>query len=317
MYTADPVQTRQPLAIEVRELSKRFRGRAAIAHFALSLRPGEICALAGANGGGKSTTLRMLAGLLAPDEGEGFVLGCDLRRERHLIRRNVGYLAQRDTLYSTLSVLENLRFRASLFGLPRPASVADEQLRYFGTSGFAAVAVGRLSGGWLRQVQLAAALIHRPSLLLLDEPTVGLDPAARHAIWRKLTSLAIDGTAIVLCTHDLAEAARCSQVLLLGHGQVRARGSPEEVLLKVNAASLIVSGPRVLDLSGLLWGRLVMAADPVGTNLRLLVALEHLDVVETLLSSRGYQSTSDALTLEDAALAISYRARHGKAGALT
>jgi ABC-2 type transport system ATP-binding protein len=315
MFMGEPAETRQTFAIEVRELSKRFRRRVAIEHLALSVRPGDICALAGANGGGKSTTLRMLAGLLAADEGEGFVLGCDLRRARHLIRSRVGYLAQRGTLYSTLSVRENLRFRASLFGLPRPASVAYEQMRSFGLTDFATIAVGRLSGGWLRQVQLAAALIHRPRLLLLDEPTVGLDPAARHAVWRTLTSLAMDDTAIVLCTHDLAEAARCSQVLLLSQGRVRARGSPEDVLRKVNAASLIVSGPRVLDLSELLWSSLVMAADPVGTNLRLLVAVEHLEVVETLLSSRGYQTSSDALTLEDAALAISHRARYGKAGA--
>jgi ABC-2 type transport system ATP-binding protein len=230
MYTTEPLPARQPLAIEVRELSKRFQGRAAIEHFTLSVRHGEICGLAGANGGGKSTAMRLLAGLLVPDDGEGLVLGCDLRRARHLIRRKVGYLAQRGTLYSTLSVRENLRFRASLFGLPRPASVADEQMRSFGLNEFAAVAVGRLSGGWLRQVQLAAALIQRPQLLLLDEPTVGLDPAARRAIWRTLISLTLAGTAIVLCTHDLAEAARCSEVLLLNQGRIRARGSPEEVL---------------------------------------------------------------------------------------
>jgi ABC-2 type transport system ATP-binding protein len=311
MSTPEPVQAQSDVAITVRGLTKRFRGRPAIDRLSLRVEPGDICALAGANGGGKSTTIRLLAGLLIPDAGEGSILGHDLLRAPHLIRQKVGYLAQHCTLYSTLSVRENLRFRASIFGLRRPAWIAHEQLRAFDLAEFASVAVGQLSGGWLRQVQLAAALIHRPRLLLLDEPTVGLDPAARHAIWRTLTGLAIQGTAVVLSTHDLLEAGRCSQVLLLSRGRVGARGSPADVLREIEAATLIVNGPDTLGLSELLDRSLVMAADPTGSNIRLVVAHDRMQEVKALLSGRGYQSTPDSLTLEDAALVVAHRARSG------
>jgi ABC-2 type transport system ATP-binding protein len=314
MFTPDSASSGQPLALDIRKLSKRFHGKWAIENLALAVKPGDICGLAGANGGGKSTTMRLLAGLLPPDAGEGSVLGCDLLRASHHIRRKVGYLAQRSTLYATISVLENLRFRASIFGLPGAAGIALKQLRAFGLDEFKSTPVNELSGGWLRQVQLAATLIHRPQLLLLDEPTVGLDPAARHAIWRTLTLLASEGVAIVLCTHDFSEAARCSDILLLSRGQVCARGTPEEVLRECRAAALVVSGPRVLGLSALLRGPLVLAADPVGAQLRLLVALEHLTVVKSLLKSRGFDSVGGALTLEDAALAVARRARTSNHG---
>jgi ABC-2 type transport system ATP-binding protein len=161
-------------AIAVRGLTKRFGRRAAIHDLTLSVRPGEICGLAGANGGGKSTSLRMLAGLIPPDSGEGSVLGCDLVRTARRVRHKVGYLAQRSVLYPTLSVRENLRFRAAVFGLADPARSADMQIGAFGLGEFTAVSVGQLSGGWCRQVDLAAALIHHPRVLLLDEPTAGL-----------------------------------------------------------------------------------------------------------------------------------------------
>ena len=309
MSMPEPVEPQSCGAITVQGLSKRFRGRPAIDGLSLTVKPGDICGLAGANGGGKSTTIRLLAGLMIPDEGEGSILGHDLIRAAHLIRQKVGYLAQHGTLYSTLSVRENLRFRASIFGLRRPACIAHEQLRAFGLADFASVAVGELSGGWLRQVQLAAALIHRPRLLLLDEPTIGLDPAARHAIWRTLSGLAIQGTAIVLSTHDLLEAGRCSQVLLLSHGRVRARGSPVDVLGEIEAGTLIVNGPDTLGLAELLDRSLVMAADPIGSDIRLVVAFDRMQEVKALLRGRGYQSTPDSLTLEDAALVVAHRAR--------
>jgi ABC-type multidrug transport system ATPase subunit len=166
-----------------------------------------------------------------------------------------------------------------------------------------------LSPGWLRQVELAAALIHRPELLLLDEPTAGLDAEARHAIWRTLAALAVQGTAIVLSTHDLVEAQRCSHILLLSNGRVRARGSPEAVTRQMAASAILVSGRDVLDLAELLQTSLVIAADPVGRDIRLLVAAEALDEVETLLANRGYTSTHASPTLEDAALVVARRRR--------
>lgn len=316
MFTADQMRAKQPVAIDVRGVCKRFQGRAAIEDFALTVRRGAICGIAGPNGGGKSTTLRLLAGLLVPDAGAGVILGCDLLRAGHLIRQRVGYLAQQCTLYSTLTVCENLRFRASIFGLSRPARTAEEQMRAFGLSEFSSVPVGRLSGGWSRQVQLAATLIHQPQLLLLDEPTAGLDLAARYTLWRTLTSLATGGTAIVVCTHDLGEAARCSELLFLSDARVQARGSPKDILSKIDAAALLVSTPQALHLSELVVGPLVIAADTALSSLRLLVALEHLETVRLMLNARGCQSVSDSLTLEDAILVVSYRARQGIRSAL-
>jgi ABC-2 type transport system ATP-binding protein len=307
MFMPERARSAPEYAIAVRGLSKRFGRRVAIDDLTLSVRPGEICGLAGANGGGKSTSLRLLAGLVAPDRGDGMVLGCDLLRDARRVRHKVGYLAQRSVLYPTLSVRENLRFRAAVFGLSDPARMADLQIGAFGLAEFAAVSVGQLSGGWCRQLDLAAALIHRPRVLLLDEPTAGLDPAARQAIWRRLLSLAAQGTAIVLSTHDLNEAQYCENILLLSDGRIRASGSPCQVAAQVDALALIVSGRDALNLPDLLQSQLVLAAYPSGKDMRLVVRADARGKVETLIATHGCRSMSSSLTLEDAALVVAHR----------
>jgi ABC-2 type transport system ATP-binding protein len=296
-------------AIAVRGLTKRFGRRAAIEDLTLLVRPGEICGLAGANGGGKSTSLRMLAGLIPPDRGEGSVLGCDLVRAARRVRHEVGYLAQRSVLYPTLSVRENLRFRAAVFGSSDPGRSADLQIGAFGLADRAAVSVGQLSGGWCRQVDLAAALIHHPRVLLLDEPTAGLDPAARQAIWRRLISVAAQGATIVLSTHDLNEAQHCQHILLLSDGRIRANGSPHEVIAQVEALALIVSGQDALNLPDLLQSRLVLAARPLGKDIRLVVPAYARGEVDALIASHGCWSKPASLTLEEAALVVAERTR--------
>jgi ABC-2 type transport system ATP-binding protein len=310
-FTPDRSRCGSAIAATVRNMSKAFNGRLAVQQISFTVRRGEICALGGANGGGKTTTMRVLAGLLVPDEGQGSILGCDLMRDRASIRQRVGYLAQRNTLYGSLSVLENLRFRAAVFGLLRSSGAAREQLRRFGLSDVASMRASQLSGGLSRQVELAAALIHRPQLLLLDEPTAGLDPRARHALWRRLVELAAEGTAIILSTHDLSEAARCAQVLLLSEGRIRMRGAPQEILRQIAACCLLVSGADVLSLVELEERSLVLVADPTGGDMRLVVAAEQLDTVKALLKARGYTSLTVGLSLEDAVLAVARRARHG------
>jgi ABC-2 type transport system ATP-binding protein len=309
-FTPDRSPSGATIAATVRNMSKAFSGLLAVQQLSLTVRQGEICALGGANGGGKTTTIRVLAGLLLADEGEGSILGCDLMRDRTVIRQRVGYLAQRSTLYGSLSALENLRFRAAVFGSPRSSGAAREQLRRFGLGDVASMSVSQLSGGLSRQVELAAALIHRPQLLLLDEPTAGLDPVARNALWRRLVALAAEGTAIILSTHDLSEATRCAQVLLLSEGRIRMRGAPQEILRQIAACSLLVSGADVLSLIELEESALVLAADPTGSDMRLVVAAEQLDMVEALLKARGYKSLAVGLTLEDAVLAVARRTRH-------
>jgi ABC-2 type transport system ATP-binding protein len=308
MFMPEGARSAAEYAIAVRGLTKRFGRRVAIEDLTLAVRPGEICGLAGANGGGKSTSLRLLAGLIAPDHGEGVVLGCDLLRTARRVRHEVGYLAQRSALYPTLSVRENLRFRAAVFGCPEPMRAADLQIGAFGLAEFTAVSVGQLSAGWCRQVELAATLIHRPRMLLLDEPTAGLDPAARHAIWRRLISVAAQGTAIVLSTHDFVEAQRCAHIVLLSEGRIRANGSPQQVTAQFDALALIVSGPDVLSLPDRLPSRLVLAAHPMGNDIRMVVPADARGRVEALIASQGCRSTATSLTLEDAALVVAHRA---------
>jgi len=308
MFIPDRAGNAPEYAIAVRGLTKRFGRRLAIDDLTLSVRPGEICGLAGANGGGKSTSLRLLAGLLAPDAGEGLVLGCDLLRGTRRVRHAVGYLAQRSTLYPTLSVRENLRFRAAVFGSSDARRAAEQQIEVFGLAEISGASVGQLSAGWTRQVELAATLIHGPRLLLLDEPTAGLDPAARQLIWRSLISVAAQGTAIVLSTHDFVEAQRCAHILLLSEGRIRASGSPQEVVAQFDALALIVSGPQVLSLADRLPGRSVLAAYPVGNDIRLVVSADARGKTDALLTAHGCRSTPASLTLEEAALIVAHRA---------
>jgi ABC-2 type transport system ATP-binding protein len=296
-----------PFAIEARGLTKRFGQRVAIENLTLDVRHGQICGLAGANGGGKSTSLRLLAGLLAPDGGNADVLGYALPDEMGRVRQAVGYLPQRNWLYSALSVRENLRFRAAVFGVKSPLRAADLQIDAFGLSAFASTAVAKLSGGWTRLVELAAVLIHRPRVLLLDEPTAGLDPAARQDIWRRLTSLAAQGAAILLSTHDLAEAQRCAHLILLSEGSVKARGAPQDIPNQLEASVLVVSGHEFLPVLESLPPWLLLAAYPHGNRLRLVIAREQLGEVEDRLASLGCLKQRANLSLEDAALAVAHR----------
>ena len=222
--------------VAVSGLSKRYGRHLAVEGVSLVLEPGEIVALLGANGAGKTTTLRLLAGLLRADGGGGQVLGFDLLREAARVRRHVGYMAQRLSLFPDLSVLENLRFRADIYGLAAPKRVAAQVLEAYGLEGHARDRAATLSGGWARRLQLAASLVHAPKLLLLDEPTVGLDVPARREIWRRVEALAAGGSAVLVCTHDLAEAGRCTRATFFSGGRCVAHGSAAEMVALAEAA---------------------------------------------------------------------------------
>ena len=226
MCTREPRPFDSDDAVVLAGVTKRFGSRVAVNNLSLKVRPGEICALIGANGGGKTTSLRLIAGLIPADEGAGAVLGRDLRAATRAVRHKVGYLAQRCTLYGALSVRENLRFRAAVFGAADPGSAAEKQIRAFGLTALGASRVADLSGGWSRRVELAAVMIHNPRLLLLDEPTTGLDAAARESIWLRLLAFAAQGTAIVFSTHDLGETQYCSQVVTLSTDWMPAGQAP-------------------------------------------------------------------------------------------
>jgi ABC-2 type transport system ATP-binding protein len=209
MCTAD-----EPV-LEVSGLVKRFGSRLAVAGLSLRVMPGELLALVGPNGSGKSTVLRMLGGLLKPDNGHGRICGCDLKSFDRNTRNSIGYLPQRAALYASLSIAENLRFRAAVAGMPRPAVAAWAALQELGLAGRARETLVQLSGGWTRRVEIAATLIHRPQLLLLDEPTTGLDTAARDSIWVQLQSCLERGSAIIYSSHEGAELARATRCVKL------------------------------------------------------------------------------------------------------
>ena len=226
------------LAIDVRGLVKRYGGRAVVDHVNLRLAPGRVCGFLGPNGSGKTTTIRMLCGLLTPDEGEGSCLGLDMRREAAAIKRQVGYMTQRFGLYDDLSIRENLDFVARLFELPQRRAQVDAALDRLGLASRQQQLAGTLSGGWKQRLALAAALLHRPRLLLLDEPTAGVDPKARREFWDEIHRLASEGMTVLVSTHYMDEAARCDELVYIAYGQVLAQGSAAEVLAAAGATDL-------------------------------------------------------------------------------
>lgn len=221
--------------IDVSGLAKSFDGREAVRYVSIRIDPGDLLGLVGANGGGKTTTLRMLAGLVFPDAGNGTVLGAAIRAGR-IDRRLIGYMSQRLALYPELTVIENLRFHARVHGLPRSAT--DDGIAHYGLEAVASRRFGILSGGWARRVQFAASVLHTPPLLLLDEPTAGLDVVTRAAIWDWITRFADEGGAVVVSTHDLAEAERLPQIMLYAQGHAGAQTTPAAVISAAGSASL-------------------------------------------------------------------------------
>ncbi|MDT8998130.1 ABC transporter ATP-binding protein [Paucibacter sp. APW11] len=219
------------LAIDVRGLSKRYGGRAVVDLVDLQLAPGRICGFLGPNGSGKTTTIRMLCGLLTPDAGEGHCLGLDFRRDAVAIKRQVGYMTQKFGLYEDLSIRENLDFVARLFGMPQRQAAVDRALERLGLASRQKQLAGTLSGGWKQRLALAACLLHEPKLLLLDEPTAGVDPKARRDFWDEIHRLAQqEGITVLVSTHYMDEAERCHELVYIAYGRILARGSEAEII---------------------------------------------------------------------------------------
>ncbi len=218
------------LAIDVRGLTKRYGPRTVVDHVDLQLGRGRICGFLGPNGSGKTTTIRMLCGLLTPDEGEGRCLGLDLRKRAAEIKRQVGYMTQRFGLYEDLSIRQNLDFIARLFELDARPRRVDEALERLGLTTRQDQLAGALSGGWKQRLALAACLLHEPRLLLLDEPTAGVDPKARRDFWDEIHRLAADGITVLVSTHYMDEAERCHELAYIAYGRLLARGTQREII---------------------------------------------------------------------------------------
>ena len=217
-------------AIVVRGLTKRFGDRVAVSDVTFEVRTGEVFAFLGPNGSGKSTTIRMLCGILAPTSGEGFVLGHDITTEAEAIKRRIGYMSQRFSLYEDLTVRENLEFYAGIYEVPRAVlgTRIDELVEMAGLRGRERQLAGQLSGGWKQRLALGCAIVHHPPLLFLDEPTAGVDPVSRRHFWTMIHGLAATGVTVFATTHYLDEAEHAGRVAMIQDGVLSALGTPQE-----------------------------------------------------------------------------------------
>lgn len=226
------------LAIDVKGLNKSYGGRKVVDAVDMQVATGRIVGFLGPNGSGKTTSLRMLCGLLTPDAGEGQVLGLDFRRQAPEVKRQVGYMTQKFGLYEDLSIRENLDFIARLFSMPNRREAVDGALERLGLATRQKQLAGALSGGWKQRLALAACLLHKPKLLLLDEPTAGVDPKARREFWDQIHQLAGEGITVLVCTHYMDEAERCDQLVYIAYGRVLARGSAAAIVKEAGAEDL-------------------------------------------------------------------------------
>jgi ABC-2 type transport system ATP-binding protein len=233
----------QALAIDVNGMTKRFGQRTVVDSIGLRVRRGEIYGFLGPNGSGKTTFIRMLCGLLRADEGSGTCLGYDVIRESESIKAEVGYMTQRFSFYEDLSIAENLDFVARMFAVGNRREAVERSLERLGLAERRQQLAGQLSGGWKQRLALAACLIHEPKLLLLDEPTAGVDPKARREFWEQIHQLAAEGLTFLITTHYMDEAERCHRLAYIAYGRLLTHGSVAEVIARAHLTTWSVSGP--------------------------------------------------------------------------
>ncbi|GLC90991.1 ABC transporter ATP-binding protein [Cupriavidus sp. TA19] len=244
----------QGLAIDVRGLNKHFGDKHVVNDLSMQVARGEIFGFLGPNGSGKTTSIRMMCGLLTPDSGEGTCLGFDILSESDEIKRRVGYMTQKFSYWDDLSIRENLDFVARVYGMPDRRNAVDRALEDLGLATRSAQLAGSLSGGWKQRLALAACLLHEPELLLLDEPTAGVDPKARRDFWEQLHLLAARGISVLVSTHYMDEAERCHKLAYIAYGKLLAQGTADEVVASQHLSTWSVEGDDLATLSGQLQG---------------------------------------------------------------
>jgi ABC-2 type transport system ATP-binding protein len=243
------------LAIDVAGITKRFGDKTVVDGISLQVHRGEIFGFLGPNGSGKTTFIRMLCGLLTPDEGDGTCLGFDVRTQQADIKIHVGYMTQRFSFYEDLSIRENLDFIARVYDVQDRSTAVEQSLVRLGLQHRSAQLAGELSGGWKQRLALAACLIHAPQLLLLDEPTAGVDPKARREFWDEIHRLAAEGLTVLITTHYMDEAERCHRLAYLAYGKLLTHGTLQDVLSKSRLVTWSVTGPALHALAAALRGR--------------------------------------------------------------
>jgi ABC-2 type transport system ATP-binding protein len=241
--------------IDVRDVTKKFGNRTVVNHIAMQVKHGEIYGFLGPNGSGKTTFLRMLCGLLKPDAGSGQCMGLDFRTQSAEIKKCVGYMTQRFSFYEDLSIEENLDFIARIYSVSNRKSAVEKSLERLGMTERKKQLAGQLSGGWKQRLALAACLIHEPQLLLLDEPTAGVDPKARRDFWDEIHQLAATGLTVLITTHYMDEAERCHRLAYIAYGNLLASGTVSEVLKNAKLTTWEVSGDDMHALAEKLRGK--------------------------------------------------------------
>src|SRR5215831_18843957 len=236
-----------PFVIDVHDLSKSFGRQRVVDGLSLEVGEGEICGFLGANGSGKTTTIRMLCGLLVPDGGRGTCLGYDILREPLRIRREVGYMTQKFSFYEDLTVFENLDLVASVYEMPDPHEAVADIMERMGLADRRDQLAAQLSGGWKQRLALAACILHKPQLLLLDEPTAGVDAKARREFWDLIHDMAGDGLTVLVSTHYMDEAVRCNRIVYLAQGRIGVQGGADEVSRQSGLSTYEATGTDVDD----------------------------------------------------------------------
>lgn len=231
-----------PTIIDVAGLSKAFRGKVAVDNVSLQVHQGDIFGFLGPNGSGKTTMIRLLCGLLTPDAGSGRCLGYDLRTQASRIKREVGYMTQRFSYYEDLTIRENLDFVAHVYGMKQRRQVVDAAIEHLGLGQRQHQLAGALSGGWKQRLALTACMLHRPKLLLLDEPTAGVDPQARRDFWEQIHQLSAQGVTVLVSTHYMDEAERCNRLGYIAYGHLLADGTPTALIQQSGLSTWAIDG---------------------------------------------------------------------------
>jgi ABC-2 type transport system ATP-binding protein len=250
------MNTAPEIVIDVEGLTKSFGHKTVVRNLSLKVARGTIYGFLGPNGSGKTTTIRMLCGLLTPDSGHGTTLGYDILTQSDEIKRQVGYMTQRFSLYQDLSVRENLELVARIYQLKKPKEAARAMIERLGLKGREEQLAGELSGGWKQRLALGACTLPSPKLLLLDEPTAGVDPKARREFWNEIHALAAQGLTVLVSTHYMDEAERCHEIAYIAYGELLAHGTVEEVIKNSNLMTYTVTGENLVELAT------VLAASP-------------------------------------------------------
>jgi ABC-2 type transport system ATP-binding protein len=299
------------LAIDVHGLNKSFGDKHVVQDVSMQVEEGRICGFLGPNGSGKTTTLRLLCGLLTPDSGQGQALGYDIIAEADKVKRQTGYMTQKFSLYEDLTIAENLEFTARVYGLDRRRERVDAALERLGLSTRRGQLAGTLSGGWKQRLALAAATLHEPRLLLLDEPTAGVDPKARRTFWDEIHTLAAGGLTVLVSTHYMDEAERCHEIAYISYGRLIARGTADEVIARSGLITFHGEGPNADKLSHDLSERPgVETAAAFGAAIHVSgTDRGALDAAIAPYRGQGYRWTEVAPTLEDVFIQLMSRSQ--------